>query len=67
MPRSVGKLVAILGLPALLSGCLAGAAVNVVGETVEAGVEVTGTVVGTTVDVIVPDGDDDEGKDEDNE
>ena len=67
MPRSVGRLVAILGLPALLSGCLAGAAVNVVGETVEAGVEVTGTVVGTTVDVIVPDGDDDEGKDEDNE
>jgi hypothetical protein len=67
MPRSVGKLVAILGLPALLSGCLAGAAVNVVGETVEAGVEVTGAVVGTTVDVIVPDGDDDEGKDEDDE
>jgi hypothetical protein len=67
MPRSVGRLVAILGLPALLSGCLAGAAVNVVGETVEAGVEVTGAVVGTTVDVIVPDGDDDEGKDEDDE
>ncbi|GGC96422.1 hypothetical protein [Aquisalinus flavus] len=32
----------------LLNGCLAGAAINAVGETVEAGVEVTGAVIGTT-------------------
>lgn len=49
----------------LLNGCLAGAAINAVGETVEAGVEVTGAVIGTTaktggavvggtVDAIIP-------------
>ena len=43
-----------------LQGCAAGAVVDVVAETVEAGVELTGAVVKTAVDVVVPDGDDDE-------
>ena len=43
-----------------LQGCAAGAVIDVVAETVEAGVELTGAVVKTAVDVVVPDGDDDE-------
>jgi len=67
MFKPLRKSLAILGLPALLSGCLAGAAVDVIGETVEAGVGVTGAVVGTTADVVVPDGDDEDDKDGDKE
>jgi len=62
------RIMTIITAPAallLLNGCLAGAAINAVGETVEAGVEVTGAVVGTTaktggavvggtVDAIIP-------------
>ncbi|MBL4679421.1 MAG: hypothetical protein JKY88_01710 [Pseudomonadales bacterium] len=47
----------------LLQGCLAGAVVNVLAETVEAGVEITGAVIGTAVDIVVPNGKDDEEKD----
>lgn len=45
----------ILAAPILLGGCILGTAVAVVGETVEAGVEVTGAVI----DAAIPDGDDD--------
>lgn len=53
-------LIPVLFLLVLLQGCVAGTVIDVLAETVEAGVEVTGAVVGTAVDVIVPDGDDDE-------
>lgn len=50
-----------LGGLVILNGCLAGAAVNVVGETVETGIELTGAtakatgqVVGGTVDAVIP-------------
>lgn len=50
--------IALTGLATLpLGGCLAAAAVEVVAETVEAGVEITGAVVGTAVDIAIPDGD----------
>ena len=72
------KLRILITAPALilaLNGCLAGAAINVVGETVETGVELTGAVVGTTakttgaviggtVDAVVP-GDQSGKKDDD--
>ncbi len=48
-----------------LHGCVAGTIIDVVSETVEAGVELTGAAVGTVVDVIVPDGDDDESDEND--
>lgn len=62
------KLRLFLAAPALmlvLNGCLAGAAINAAGETVEAGVGITGAVIGTTakttgavvggtVDAVVP-------------
>ncbi len=35
-----------------LSGCVAATAIEIAAETVEAGVEVTGAVVGTTVDKV---------------
>jgi hypothetical protein len=50
----------LVGMVITLQGCVAGAIVDVVAETVEAGVEITGAVVGTAVDVIVPGGDDEE-------
>ncbi len=62
MVRTLRNLLAAACLPLALGGCLAAAAVEVVAETVEAGVEITGAVVGTTVDVITPDGDDDDKK-----
>ncbi len=43
-----------------LQGCAAGAVIDVVAETVEAGVELTGTVVKTAVDVVIPDGDEED-------
>lgn len=48
----------IASLP--LGGCLAGAAVEVVAETVEGAVEITGAVV----DAAIPDGDDDDEDDD---
>lgn len=51
--------------PFALGGCILGTAVEVVGETVEAGVEVTGAAAGAVVDVVTPDGDDDDKKDKD--
>ena len=42
-----------------LQGCVAGTIIDVVSETVEAGVELTGAAVGAVVDVVTPDGDDD--------
>ncbi len=65
------KTLQILGLallaPVTLGGCLAGAIVAVAAETVEAGVEITGAVVGAAVDIVIPDGDkddDDKGDDD---
>ena len=40
-----------LGSP-FLSGCIAATAINLAAETVEAGVEITGAVVGTSVDLV---------------
>jgi hypothetical protein len=46
-----------------LQGCVAGTVIDVVSETVEAGVELTGAAIGTVVDIVTPDSDD-EGDDE---
>ena len=46
----------------ILQGCVAGTIIDVVAETVEAGVELTGAAVGTVVDVIIPDSDDEDGE-----
>ena len=43
-----------------LQGCVAGTIIDVVSETVEAGVELTGAAVGAVVDVVIPDGDDED-------
>ena len=39
---------------------MAGTIIDVVSETVEAGVELTGAAVGAVVDVVIPDGDDED-------
>ena len=57
------QIIILLGMLISLQGCVAGAIVDVVAETVEAGVEITGAVVGTAVDVIIPGGDDDDEED----
>ena len=36
----------------MLSGCIATTAVGLAAETVEAGVEITGAVIGTSVDLV---------------
>lgn len=52
---------AVLLLTALsLQGCLVGAVIDVAAETVEAGVGITGAVAGGVVDVVTPNGDDDD-------
>ena len=44
---------ALLGIGApVLSGCIVATAVDIAAETVEAGVEVTGAVIGTGVDLV---------------
>ena len=43
-----------------LQGCVAGTVIDVISETVEAGVEITGAAVGAVVDIVTPDDDDDE-------
>ena len=58
--RKISFCVVVCSLPLALGGCILGAAVEVVGETVEAGVEVTGAAAGAVVDVVTPDGDDDD-------
>ena len=50
----------VLSILFFLQACAAGTVIDVVAETVEAGVELTGAVVKTAVDVVVPDGDDDD-------
>lgn len=57
------QIIILLGVLISLQGCVAGAIVDVVAETVEAGVEITGAVVGTAVDVIIPGGDGDDEED----
>ncbi len=54
------KLSGLLFATFLLQGCVAGTVIDVIAETVEAGVELTGAVVGTAVDIVVPDGDDED-------
>ena len=49
--------------PLTLGGCLLGAAVEVVGETVEAGVEITGAAAGAVVDIVTDDDDDEDDDD----
>jgi len=58
------RILLISSMLALLQGCLAGAVINVVAETVEAGVEITGAVIGTAVDIVVPNGKNKEDKEE---
>ncbi len=55
------KFSAIALLPLSLSGCLVGSAINAVGETAETAVELTGatvkatgSVIGGTVDAVIP-------------
>ena len=55
IPGYLSLLVALV----TLQGCVAGTIIDVVSETIEAGVELTGAAVGTVVDVVTPDGDDD--------
>ncbi len=42
-----------------LQGCVAGTVIDVISETVEAGVEITGAAVGAVVDIVTPDDEDD--------
>ena len=62
---TLSKIAVLAATSLALSGCIVGAAVNVVGETAEAAVEltgatikttagVTGAVIGGTVDAIIP-------------
>ena len=53
------KLFTCIASMLILQGC-AGTIIDAVAETVEAGVELTGAVVGTAVDVVIPDGDDED-------
>jgi len=57
--RGVAVLTILFAL-VTLQGCVAGTVIDVVAETVEAGVELTGAAVGAVVDVVTPDGDDEE-------
>ena len=43
-----------------LQACVVGSVINATAETVEAGVKLTGTVIETAVDVIIPEGDEEE-------
>jgi len=52
------KLLFLLCSLLFLQGCIVSTAVGFITETIEAGVEVTGAVVGTAVDIVVPDDDD---------
>ena len=49
------KLLFLLCSLLFLQGCIVSTAVGFITETIEAGVEVTGAVVGTAVDIVVPD------------
>tara|TARA_X000000950_G_scaffold243510_2_gene298915 strand:+ start:261804 stop:262031 length:228 start_codon:yes stop_codon:yes gene_type:complete len=49
--KLAGLALATLTLP-FLSGCIATTAVGLAAETVEAGVEITGAVIGTGVDLV---------------
>jgi hypothetical protein len=54
------QLIVSLVLILFLQSCLVSGAIGVVAETVEAGVEITGAVIGTAVDIVIPDGDDED-------
>ena len=43
-----------------LQGCVAGTVIDVISETVEAGVEITGAAVGAVVDIVTPDDDEED-------
>ncbi len=47
-----------------LQGCVAGTVIDVISETVEAGVEITGAAVGAVIDVVTPDDDDEDNEDD---
>jgi hypothetical protein len=65
MPKLFSLL--LLSPAVCLQGCVIGTVVDVAAETIEAGVEVTGAVVGTAVDVVVPDDNDEEAKEDDDQ
>lgn len=60
-----GKLLIFLPVACLLQGCIAGTVIEIAAETIEAGVEVTGAAVGGVVDIVTPDDDDKDEKDDD--
>lgn len=64
----LGKKITQLGAALIaifsLQGCLVGTAIDVVGETVEAGIGITGAAAGAVVDVVTPDGKEEEDDDE---
>jgi len=62
--KRLPQTIACLFLLPSLQSCIVSSAIGVVAETVEAGVEITGAVIGTTVDIIIPDGDDKEKEEE---
>jgi hypothetical protein len=47
-----------------LQGCIAVTVVEIAAETIEAGVEITGAVVGSVVDVITPEDEEDSSDDD---
>lgn len=51
--------------PLFLCSCLAGAAIGVAGDVVEAGVKTTGAVAGAVVGAAIPGDDEDEDDDDD--
>ncbi|MAK62841.1 MAG: hypothetical protein CMK09_17875 [Ponticaulis sp.] len=52
-PAKVIAALSLIGLGSpVLTGCLAATAIDIAAETVEAGVEITGAVVGTSVDLV---------------
>jgi len=58
MKLEFSNLILLIAMLAL-QGCVAGTVIDVISETVEAGVEITGAAVGAVVDIVTPDDEDD--------
>lgn len=58
--KKVTQFAAALIVMFSLQGCLIGTAIDVAGETVGAGIGITGAAAGAVVDVVTPNGKDDE-------
>lgn len=67
MTRSIKRyfLFPAIMMASFLSGCIAATAIEVAAETVEAGVEITGAVVGAGVDAVTTSKDEREAKKKD--